>query len=319
VGRRNAPLHNSIVIPLFTVSNMNDDLRQALKHVHQLNVRFGLAVQKLKMLYGRSWALERLHSELQCKYERGIESLAESFGKEARIYDLSLEYKVKDFEPRVRDLQTLRGEFEELTKALGHIDVEITSAYRQIGEKYYEIMRELESEQDTLNEKQKIERASAEGFLRLYNTHFNTDFHIEALGDAPDVRCQDPKGEELNLEITLTEDRPRDIQAALGRSNHKSPEVAAEHNKRVAAGEEKLEFSSMSGNVLDQVADRIKAKQLKSYGANTALVIRDTSGADWDWEYVIEDLKQKIGCAQNPFDKGIWILNLEKTKLYQVL
>ena len=246
-------------------------------------------------------------------------TLAESFGKEARRYDLSLEYKVKDFEPQVNNLQTLRGEYEELTKALDHIDCEIAAAYRQIGEKYYEIMRELESEKDALNEKQKIERASGEGFLRLYNTLFNTDFHIEALGDAPNVRCQDPKGEELNLEITLTEDRPRDIQAALGRSNHKSLEAAKEHNKRVAAGEEKPEFSSMSGNVLDQVADRIKAKQLKSYGANTALVIRDTSGVDWDWEYVIEDLKQKIGCAQNPFDKGIWILNIEKTKLYQVL
>ena len=63
-------------------------------------------------------------------------TLAESFGKEARRYDLSLEYKVKDFEPQVNNLQTLRGEYEELTKALDHIDCEIAAAYRQMLEDF---------------------------------------------------------------------------------------------------------------------------------------------------------------------------------------
>lgn len=170
-----------------------------------------------------------------------------------------------------------------------------------------------------MNEKQRIEQTTAEGFLLLLNRHLGTDYRIVELGDAPDVRCQSSKGEALNLEITLTEDRPRDIQAALGRSNHKSVQALAEHNKRVAEGKEKPQFNALPGNVLAQIAARIKAKLEKSYGPNTALLIRDTSGVDWDWDFVIEELKEGIKSERNPFDKGIWILSLAKTKLYQVL
>lgn len=170
-----------------------------------------------------------------------------------------------------------------------------------------------------MNEKQGIERASAEGFLLLFNRHFGTDYRILEVGDVPDVRCQNSKGEELNLEITLTEDRPRDIKASLGRSNHRSIEALAEHNKRVAEGKEKSQFNSLSGNVLEQATHRINKKLLKSYGPNTALVVRDTSGVDWNWELVIEELKEKTKSQRSPFDKGIWILNLDKTKLYQVI
>jgi hypothetical protein len=171
---------------------------------------------------------------------------------------------------------------------------------------------------DPVNEKQKIEQATAEGYLKLFNHHFGTDFGIVELGDAPDVRCQGSKGQELNLEISLTEDRPRDIQAALGRSNHRSAEALAEHNKRVAEGKEKPQFSSLSGNAVDQVIRRINEKLLKSYGPNTPLVVRDTSGADWDWDLVIEELRQNMNLQRNPFDRGIWILNFAKTKLYQI-
>lgn len=170
-----------------------------------------------------------------------------------------------------------------------------------------------------MNEKQRIERATAEGFLLIFNRHFGTDYRIVELGDAPDVRCQSSKGDELNLEITMTEDRPRDIQASLGRSNHRSVEALAEHNKRVAEGKEKPQFSSLSGNVLTQAADRINEKLIKSYGQNTALVVRDTSGVDWDWDFVMEELKEKTKSERNPFDKGVWILNRAKTKLYQVI
>ncbi len=154
--------------------------------------------------------------------------------------------------------------------------------------------------------------------MALLNRHLGADYRIIEFGDAPDVRCQNSKGEGLNLEITLTEDRPRDIQAALGRSNHKSIEALAEHNKRVAEGKEKPQFNALSGNVLNQIIGRIKAKLDKTYGPNTALLVRDTSGVDWDWEFVIDEVKEEIKAERNPFDKGIWILNLAKTKLYQV-
>lgn len=170
-----------------------------------------------------------------------------------------------------------------------------------------------------MNEKQRIEQASAEGFLLLYNRRYCADYRIVELGDAPDVRCQSSSGEELNLEITLTEDRPRDIQASLGRSNHKSVEALAEHNKKVAEGKEKPQFSSLSENVLAQAADRINEKLVKSYGPNTALVVRDTSVLDWDWDSAIEELKGKTKSKKSPFTKGIWILNYAKTQLYQVI
>lgn len=169
-----------------------------------------------------------------------------------------------------------------------------------------------------MNEKQRIEQATAEGFLLLFNQQFDTHYRIVGFGDAPDVRCNGLNGEELNLEITLTEDHPRDIQALLGRSSHKSLEALKEHNKRVAEGKEKPQFSSLSGNVLAQVAGRINQKLVKCYGPDTALIVRDTSGLDWDWELVLEELKEKTNSKRYPFDKGIWLLNLMMTKLYRV-
>lgn len=152
----------------------------------------------------------------------------------------------------------------------------------------------------------------------LFNQHFGTDYQIVKLGDASDVCCQDSKGKKLNLEITLTEDRPRDIQASLGRSRHRSAEALAEHNKRVSEGKEKPQSSCLSGNVLTQIADRINKKLVNSYGQNTALVVRDTSGVDWNWDIVIEELKEMTKSERGHFDKGIWILNYTKTKLYQI-
>lgn len=170
-----------------------------------------------------------------------------------------------------------------------------------------------------MNEKKKIEKATAEGFLHEYNSRFGTDFAVYELSEAPDVKCRDSNREKLNLEITLTEDRSLDIKAALGRSNHRNIEVLREQNKRVAEGKERPRFSSLSGNVLEQIVGRINKKLIKNYGSNTALVVRDTSGVDWDWNTVVEDLRNRLNLENNPFDKGIWILNCARTKLYKVV
>lgn len=168
-------------------------------------------------------------------------------------------------------------------------------------------------------EKKQIERTTAEGFLKLFNARLQTDFKVVEVNDTPDVKCRDSKGNELNLEITLTEDRPRDIQAALGRSDHRSLQELREHNKRVAQGKEKVRFSSLSGNTVDRAAARIQEKSVKRYGSDTALVVRDTSGVDWDWDLVVDELVEKLSLEGSPFDKGIWILNLAKSKLYPVV
>lgn len=161
-----------------------------------------------------------------------------------------------------------------------------------------------------MNEKQRIEKATAEGFLKLYNDYYGTDFRIVKLGDNPDVQCRDSNGCNLNLEITQTEDCSRDIQATLGRSDHRNIKNL---------GLEEPQFSSLSGNVLEHAAERINEKLLKSYGRGTALVVRDSSGVDWEWNEVIDELKERLTLKQNPFDRGIWILNRDKTRLYQVI
>ena len=66
-----------------------------------------------------------------------------------------------------------------------------------------------------MNEKQKIERATGDAFTTLYNLAHGTDCAAVEYRDAPDVRCVDSKGSALNLEVTLTEDRPGDIKARL--------------------------------------------------------------------------------------------------------
>ncbi len=168
------------------------------------------------------------------------------------------------------------------------------------------------------NEKRRIECSTAEGFLILYNKHFHSSFRIAELSDAPDVRCVDDSGCELHLEITTTEDAPRDIQALLGRSNHKTVEALAAHNERVAKGLEASQFVSFD-DVRAELTSRIASKCEKDYGKNVALVVRDTSGCDWEWDEVADELASALAPTRNPFDKGIWLLTRTKDKLFQIV
>ena len=169
-----------------------------------------------------------------------------------------------------------------------------------------------------MSEKQAIEKATAEGFLVLYNQLQGTDFRIVEMSDAPDVRCADSHGKALNLEITSTEDRPGDIKAILGRSNSRSLEALRAHNERVARGEEQPQFSSLSDEVSDQLVGRLRSKMINDYGLSAALVVRDTSGVDWDWDDVIPVIRSQLDFTKNPFSQGIWILSRAKNRLFQV-
>ena len=164
-----------------------------------------------------------------------------------------------------------------------------------------------------MSEKQAIEKATGEGFLDLYNRLQSTDFRIVEMSDAPDVRCMDSLGKTLNLEITTTEDRPGDIKAVLGRSNSRSLEAL-----RVARGEEQPQFSSLSGTVSDQLVGRLQNKMMNDYGSNAALVVQDTSGVDWDWDYVIPTIRSRLDLKKNPFSQGIWVLSRAKDRLFQI-
>lgn len=169
-----------------------------------------------------------------------------------------------------------------------------------------------------MNEKEAIERATAEGFLRLYNEAYAESYRIIDHKDAPDIRCVNDENTVLNLEITLTENRDKDIVSLLGRSNSRSIETLRKHNEEVRAGRAEPQFDSLSGNVSATLLSRIKAKLRKDLGHHVALVIRDCCPLDWDWEYVLDDIRAAIAGVKNPYDKGIWLVSYSKDKMYNI-
>lgn len=172
-----------------------------------------------------------------------------------------------------------------------------------------------------MNEKKAIERCTAEAFVELYNRRMGTAFWIYEHSDAPDIQCRDLAGSILNLEITLTEDRPKDIQALLGRSDHKSLEVLEGHLADVRVGKANpLDgVSCLQGNVCKMVVETISSKLHMDYGPNVALVIRDTSPLCWDWNLALDQIKGVLGLSRNPFDKGIWVIPYDKNRIFQVV
>jgi hypothetical protein len=172
-----------------------------------------------------------------------------------------------------------------------------------------------------MNEKEAIEKSTADAFIDLYNDRMGSTFRVVEYSDAPDVRCKDESGNNFNLEITLTEDKPKDIQARLGRSDHRSSEALAKHQEAVKAGRANpLELvSCLQGNVTESLVTRVQAKLTKDYGGNAALVVRDTSPLDWDWNHVIDTIQRRLLGLTNPFDKGIWIISNSLDKLHKVV
>jgi hypothetical protein len=169
-----------------------------------------------------------------------------------------------------------------------------------------------------MTEKQAIEKGTAEGFLALYNELLGTHFKVVEMSDAPDARCADSHGNILNLEITTTEDRPGDIKALLGRSNSRSREALRANVGRVARGTERAQFSSLSEEVTDRLVERLRDKMQNDYGPNAALVVRDSSGVDWDWDDVIPSIRTRLDVSRNPFIRGIWLLSRVKDRLFQI-
>lgn len=172
-----------------------------------------------------------------------------------------------------------------------------------------------------MNEKKAIEKATADAFIKLYNYEMGTSFFIVDYSDAPDIRCKDSKGNIFNFEITLTEDRPKDIQAALGRSDHRSAEALRKHLADIRAGKANpLErVSCLQGNIADMLVSRIQSKLQKDYGSSVALVVRDSSPVCWDWDLVVEQTKNTLNLQRNPYDKGIWIISFGKDKIFRIL
>lgn len=172
-----------------------------------------------------------------------------------------------------------------------------------------------------MNEKEAIERETAEAFLSLYNSQTGSAYQISKHSDSPDFICEDSRGHELRLEITLTENRSGDIQALLGRSDAKSPEALERHLKAVEQGEESIfqSVSCLQGNVCQMLAGRIQRKLDRDYGPNAALVVRDTSPVPWSWDAVLDDLAASLDLEHNPFDEGIWLVPFMKDRIFRIV
>lgn len=169
------------------------------------------------------------------------------------------------------------------------------------------------------SETQKIELATAEAFFGLYNAQHASTYAVNRVAgqrEVPDIFASDNDGREFNLEITLTEDRPGNIAALLGRSDSLSIEKLKQENEAVRAGKIQPRINSLQGNALPVLLDRIGKKLTKRYGIHTALVVRDTSF--WDWELVIPSIQAYLNSQAVPFDLGIWLLTAEKTAILQL-
>jgi len=79
--------------------------------------------------------------------------------------------------------------------------------------------------------------------------------------------------------------------------------------------------SALSGNVMEHAYNRILVKMYKDYGTNVALVIRDVSRLEWDWNTCLSELTTKLKGISNPFDKGVWILTTSQNqnRIFRVL
>jgi len=155
-----------------------------------------------------------------------------------------------------------------------------------------------------MNEKEQIEKATVDAFVALHNEIHGTSYSVREYGDAPDAVCVTADGDCFNVEVTITEDRPGDIPWALGRAE-----------KRPYQGRP---GSCLQGNVLAQLADRLDKKTLMRYGHDTALVMRTSSGLDWDWEDIRPQVEEYLQQCGNPFRMGIWIINRTKTRLHRI-
>ncbi len=171
-----------------------------------------------------------------------------------------------------------------------------------------------------LSEKQRIEHSTAEGFLDLFNAQTGSQYqvvHIAGPNEEPDAVAKDTAGNVLNIEVSLTEDHDGDVAAMLGRSEHKSVEALKTHIETVKHGNGSIRVNSLQDNVVEKLVERIEKKLCKDYGKNVALVIRETSIL-WDWELVIPLIRTYLQGKRVPFDRGIWLLSRDRSRLTQV-
>jgi hypothetical protein len=150
------------------------------------------------------------------------------------------------------------------------------------------------------SEKRRIEKATADLFLRLYNENFGSSFEITQNGDAPDILCVDSNtNEELSLEISLLQNIEGEIPYILG----KGPQPVSSTTGTTAV--------SLFDDAYGQIEKALNKKLQSHYSGNSALVLRQVSilWSPRDWELLAPDLRSTVlNGKENQFNFGIWII-----------
>jgi hypothetical protein len=150
------------------------------------------------------------------------------------------------------------------------------------------------------NEKRKIERATADLFLKLYNENMGSNFEIVKHGDAPDFICKDTiTTTDLALEISLLQNIDGEIPYILGRG--RQPVSPTTGTTAV----------SLYDDVYKEIERALKKKLRSHYPGNSALVLRQVSilWSPKDWELVAPSLRSTVLYGkENHFNFGIWII-----------
>lgn len=185
---------------------------------------------------------------------------------------------------------------------------------------------------DRCEETKRIERATAAMFVAMYNAKTGDTYRVVGQPEPPepDVQCENDVGDVLKLEITMLEDRCRDIQSLLGRSDAHGLEALLANNERIQRGEVAAidTVASFERDAMPNLLDRLRAKLKKQhFGPNVALVMRSTSPLDWDWNLCMNEARRglesillELKLGQPPYDRGIWIVAREQAgpRLYVV-
>lgn len=159
--------------------------------------------------------------------------------------------------------------------------------------------------ENSLSEKQRIEKAIGQLFLNLYNALYGTSYTIVELSDSPDVRCQDSStGRKLELEITLLEDLPGEVAYVLGKARKPvSPTTG-------------MTTVSFFDDSMSQLGSTLAKKLRSSYGKNTALVIKQVSPF-WEpkeWEIVADRIRESLlKGKEGHYGAGVWIICTDTT------
>ena len=155
------------------------------------------------------------------------------------------------------------------------------------------------------DETKAIENATVTGFLKLYNLQRKDDFSITEHRDyeSPDFVCTNSGGQRLYVEATTAHDREGDMAVLLGRaSSRKAPKSVR-----------------LRDYVLANLIAAIHKKSLSRHQKHTALVIRHSSGVDWDWEMEMSEIRSRLSDVVCPFDEGVWIIDRTMTRIWRLL